>query len=322
MLKNRNLKLFVTGIGGDIGFGILKCLNEIKYHSMLVGCDINDYPIGKLEVDKFHIAPKASEKDHYINFMLEICLKYDIDIIIPSSEQEIKVLNENKELFNTYNIKILINNNFIVRNFTDKHKTIEFFKKNHIKHPKTYILKEFKGELKFPIILKLKESVGGKGIFKIDDEIDLDYFKKKHQDAIVQEIIGTIDNEYTIGIFSDGKSTYNIAFQRYLGFGSLSRQVKLVQDEKIDQLSKKIAKITNLRGSINVQVRKDFTGEYIPFEINPRLSSTIYFRHYFGFEDLKWWLDIYLGNKICYTPKFKKGVGVRTLNEVFFDLEK
>nr|WP_275580790.1 ATP-grasp domain-containing protein [Aquibacillus albus] len=312
----------VTGIGGDIGMSAIRCLKEINYHSLLIGCDINEYPAAKYHVDYFFVAPKAYEKDKYLNFVLDICLKYKINFLIPSSEQEIKVINEAKGLFNNHNINILINNSNIINTFMDKYKTIEFFRKNNFIYPKTYMLTKYNGEFGFPFILKLKETSGSKGIFIVSDEIDLQYFKKKYKDAIVQEVIGDPDNEYTIGVFSNGVKTYSIAFKRYLGFGSLSRYVKLVNDEKIEQLSDEIAEVTNLRGSINVQVRKDKQGNYIPFEINPRLSSTVYFRHYFGFEDLKWWIDMYQGKDFTFIPKYKEGIGVRSLGEVFFDLKK
>lgn len=321
-MNENPLKIFVTGIGGDIGMGILKCLKDINYHSILIGSDTNEHPAEKYNVDYFYIAPRASQRDEYIKFILDTCLKHGVNYLIPSSEKEIKVINDAKDKFSEYNINVLINNSKIIEVFMDKYKTIEFFKENKVIFPKTYLLSNFNNELNFPFILKLKESAGSKGIFIINDQTDLNYYKKKYQDAIVQEIIGDIDDEYTIGIYSNGTKTYNIAFQRYLGFGSLSREVKLVQDIKIDELANKISRITNLKGSINVQVRKDSEGNYVPFEINPRLSSTIYFRHYFGFEDLKWWLDLFLGNEIEYTPRFKGGIGVRTLGEVFFELKE
>ena len=43
----------------------------------------------------------------------------------------------------------------------------------------------------------------------------------------------------------------------------------------------------NLEGSINVQLRLTEKGPVV-FEINPRFSSTVLFRHMFGFKDLEW----------------------------------
>ena len=50
----------------------------------------------------------------------------------------------------------------------------------------------------------------------------------------------------------------------------------------------------DLRGSINIQLRFTSEGPRI-FEINPRFSSTIYFRHAVGFQDLIWSVNDALG---------------------------
>lgn len=321
-MDNKPINILVTGVGGDIGMGIIRCLMDIKYHSILVGCDTNKYAAGRYYAEHFYIAPKASEKKAYIDFLLHKCQLHKIDIVIPSSEQEIKVINEYRKVFNDRKIIVLINDQRIVDTFLDKYKTIRFFEEKSIHFPRTYLMDNYNNEFEFPFIVKMKETAGSKGVFTVRDINDWEYIRKKYPDSIVQEIIGDIDAEYTIGIFSNGTETFNIAFQRYLGFGSLSRQVILVKDQKIDQLATKIAEAINLKGSINVQVRKDKNGNYIPFEINPRLSSTIYFRHFFGFEDLKWWIDMLFDRPIKYSPKFSKGVGVRTLSEVFFDLKR
>jgi carbamoyl-phosphate synthase large subunit len=203
----------------------------------------------------------------------------------------------------------------------DKLKTINFFSKNGIKHPRTYDVKEFRDQLTYPFLLKDKFTQGSKGVVKIEDHDDFVYFRKKYPNSIVQEIIGQNSEEFTIGVFSDGNKAYSIAFQRELGYGSLSKFVKKVSDPKIDELAKTVAKLIDLKGSINIQVRKNDQAEYLPFEINPRLSSTLAFRHYFGFEDLKWWIDFLYGSPIRYSPKYSKGIGIKTVSEVYFDME-
>lgn len=319
-MKDKKISILVTGIGGDIGIGIIKILNEIKHHSTLVGCDMNRYPANKFDVDFFYEAPSARDNEIYLKFLKNLCNKHDIDLIIPSSEIEIKTLSKNRPNIEN-KIKILINDSQIIDTFMDKLKTINFFSKNGIKHPRTYDVKEFRDQLTYPFLLKDKFTQGSKGVVKIEDHDDFVYFRKKYPNSIVQEIIGQNSEEFTIGVFSDGNKAYSIAFQRELGYGSLSKFVKKVSDPKIDELAKTVAKLIDLKGSINIQVRKNDQAEYLPFEINPRLSSTLAFRHYFGFEDLKWWIDFLYGSPIRYSPKYSKGIGIKTVSEVYFDME-
>jgi len=37
-------------------------------------------------------------------------------------------------------------------------------------------------------------------------------------------------------------------------------------------------------------------------------------------EDVKWWINLKEGRNIEYIPKYKRGVVVRTIGELFFDL--
>lgn len=319
--KENKRKILVTGVGGDIGQGIIKCLRELEPLPILIGCDIDKYAAGSKFVDNFHVSPRASEEENYVEFIKLMIKQYDIEYIIPSTEYEIKVINKFRSFLDKKEIKLLINNDKIITTFLDKYETYNFFRENELPFPETYLVSEFKNQLAFPFILKLKESAGSKGVFKIHDEEELEYYRAKYDDSIVQELIGDIDNEYTIGVFSDGLNTHHIAFRRYLGLGSLSRYVELVDDDPaIKKLADDVAKLTNLKGSINIQVRKT-EDKYLVFEINPRISSTVYFRNHFGFEDVKWWLDVMDGKTIKYKPVYKKGIGVKTLDEVFFGLE-
>lgn len=316
-----NKNILVTGVGGDIGQSIIKCLQDIKYHSVLMGCDIDGYAAGKKVIDEFYKAPLASDEKKYLEFIKELIIAKNIHYIIPSTEQEIKFFNTHRNYYDSLKTKILINNSFIIETFSDKYETAKFFEKYHFPFPKTFLLSEYQKELDYPFLLKSREGAGSKGVFTINNEDELLYFRKTLKDAIIQEKLGSVDEEYTVGVFSDGKKAYYIAFRRYLGLGSLSRFVELVFDDKIEEFATKIAKLIELKGSINIQLRK-VNNKYYPFEINPRLSSTVYFRHFFGFEDVKWWIDLTEGKENSYSPKYNRGIGVRTLGETFFDLEK
>ena len=59
-------------------------------------------------------------------------------------------------------------------------------------------------------------------------------------------------------------------------------------------LLEKLAVKLNLVGSINVQLRITDNSPKV-FEINPRFSSTVLYRHLFGFEDLIWSIEDRLG---------------------------
>lgn len=312
--------ILVTGVGGDIGQGIIKCLKDAAQDCVLLGCDIDPYAAGRKGVEKFFISPQASNPQEYLNFVDDLIDKEGISYILPSTEPEIEFYDTYRTHFSRKLTELIINNPIIIKTFLDKYETTNFLKQNNLPHPKTFLLEKYNNELGFPIILKPRKSWGGKRQTTISSEEELLFFKMRNKDNIIQEIVGSPDEEYTVGVFSTGKKIYSIAFKRLLGYGSLTKVAQYVYDLKLRNLAERIAELSSLKGSLNLQVRKAGSG-YIPLEINPRFSSTVYIRHCFGFQDVKWWIDLKNGRDAEYIPKFKAGTAVRTIGEVFFELE-
>ena len=128
--------ILITGVGGDIGQGIIKCIKDEYKYNLIVGIDIDLYAAGGKEVDIFLKAPKVKNEIEYEEFILKVCKDYKITHIIPSTELEINFFNENISKFDQINI--LINKSNIINIFMDKYKTVEFFRENNIPFPKTF----------------------------------------------------------------------------------------------------------------------------------------------------------------------------------------
>jgi len=311
-------KILITAIGGDIAQSILKCLKDTGYDIYPVGCDIDPYAAGKKDIATFLIAPRVAEGEKYFRFIKNTVTKYGIKYIYPTTEAEITFFDKNREYFEKNRITVFINSRFIIDTFSDKYKTANFLKSKSLSYPATFLVREYKGELGYPLIIKPRRGCGSKGVVKVNDARELDIYTKLLPEGIVQEYLGDENEEYTTGIFSDGKKVYSITFRRKIGFGGVSKMIDLASNSEIDEIARKFAESSNLTGSVNIQSRKT-DGRFIVFEVNPRFSSTVYFRHYFGFQDLKWWLDMIEKKEINFQLKYKKGVGIRTLGEVFFD---
>lgn len=304
-------RILVTAIGGDVGHSVLKCINKDKNH--IIGCDLIQYPVGLDLVDEYFITKKATDDD-YVEDLLEKLKKYRVTHIIVINEFEINIINENRNRFNDY--KLLINSDFIISTFLDKFKTNEYLKSINVGVPKT-----FRFEEKLPTgqqyILKLNSSSGSKilRIFTNKDEI-INIDKLNTNEFIIQEYIDAPDQEYTVGVFSDGEVINTIIFKRVL-HGGYTKFVEFSSNKNITTISKRIATAINLRGSLNIQLR-ELNGEIFIFEINPRLSGTTNFRRKLGFDDVNWWLNSIDGEKVeNYEPSFSKAIGIREFNEKF-----
>ncbi len=318
MLKKKAL---ITGIGGDIGQSVAKCLKDIGYDIDLIGCDVDSYSAGKKLCEKFFQSPWAIETEEYLNFIQKLIDEEGVNYVFPTTESEIEFYDKYQDYFRNKKLTIFINDSNIIKTFLDKYETVNFLRSNKLPYPKTYTIETYNGELSFPVLLKQRKGCGGKGLKIINDEDEFVFFKRKMKDAIVQEIIGSPDEEYTVGVFSTSKEVYSISFKRVLGYGSLTKVAQLVYDDEIKVIAERVANACSLKGVLNIQLRKRYEGNYVPFEINPRISSTVYLRHFFGFQDVKWWIDLIENRPIEYKLKYRSGIAVRSIEEVFFDLK-
>ncbi|MCP4613874.1 MAG: ATP-grasp domain-containing protein [Planctomycetes bacterium] len=314
--------ILVTAICGDIGCSAVRSLHATGHRIM--GCDIESYsPVAQI-VDKSYEVPPASDIDNYIESIKRIIDKEKVELFLPISEPEISVVNQRRSELEDKKIKLLLNNDFIISMFLDKLKTAEYLESIGIKTPRTMLLKNYDGSFDYPLIIKHKIGYGSKMLWKVDNLRDLEYVQNKDDGLlIIQEHVGSDSEEYTTGVFSDGEKVSTITFRRKLGFGGLSMDAILVDEPFLENLSMKVARSTGLIGSINIQSRRSGNSDlFIPFEVNPRLSSTLLLRKEFGFDDAVWWVDVLLGNGYSYAKQYKSGRAIRCLSECYFEMER
>jgi carbamoyl-phosphate synthase large subunit len=324
---SKNKRILVSAVGGDLAQSVIKCLQDSHPAPYIVGCDMNPYAAGRADVDLFLQAPPVTETENYRDFLGETVLQYDLDYVFPLSDVEILFYNEYRQWLDGCPAVFAVNEPHIINTFMDKYKTAAFFKDNGFLYPETYLPEEYNGQLGFPLILKRKQGSGSQKLFKVTDGEELAFYLKRNSGMIVQEYLHQKDgkdNEYTSGIFSDGQNIYTITFRRLLAPGGFSQQVELIPDGPAVEFAQSLARVLrfvlHFKGSLNVQFRLTDRG-CVAFEINPRFSSTVYFRHCFGFKDVLWTMDLFAGKPVTYTPVFKKAVGVRKFSEVIFQEE-
>ena len=286
--------ILVTGCGGDIGQSIGKILLKSKYTKNLFGIDISDKTAAEFIYPYFFIGVPCTHPDYLQR--LEIFIdKYDIDVIIPVAEPELRFFSEQNILKTIGKARMVTASALALEIGFDKFKTAEFLERENLPYPETLLAKSVKRIDNFPVILKSKTGSGGKGIHKINTiEEFLFYTKNTLEDYVVQEFISDENGEFTCCVFRSSLNEIRTQiFNRELTSG-YSGYGEVIENTAISNLLEQIAVKLNLVGSINIQLRIKENQPKV-FEINPRFSSTVLFRHLLGFEDLIWSIEDLLG---------------------------
>lgn len=325
-------RILVTAISGEIGNDILRILQSNE--DRLFGCDIFSTAVGMDRVEKFWQC-KLGAEEGYVDELLDRCLENEITHLIVTNEREIEAVNTQRQRFTEAGIKLVMQDKELLDICLDKYETARFLESRGILVPKTYAsvdeiaVGDIVGAANpydtdkdvncHPVgryIVKGRKSNGSRDIFVFNNRAEYDEYMTDHKgEVVIQQFI--YGDEYTVGLFGHQGSYNTICFKRQLKNGR-SNVVELENDPALKEVALQVAEAFSLEGYINIQLRK-YNGKYYIFEINPRISGTVGFRHEMNFDDVNWWLDKVDDKYIFseYVCPFKKALGVRELVSKF-----
>ena len=286
--------ILVTGCGGDISQSMGKILINYKRAGRILGCDIHNDHAGHFIFDECFIIARA-DSSLYIESITSLIRKEDIHIVVPATEAELEYLVTNGWR-GLENCVVIRPNDLAIEIGLDKFKTVKFLESLELPFPRTVLLEDV-GEPEYPCIVKSRRGSGSKAVHLVKDKATFELVSKVVKGAVCQEYLDSVDDEFTCAVFrSKDNILRTILFRRkliggYSGFGIVE------ENAAITEILDRLARAFNLVGSINIQLRIN-KGVPTIFEINSRFSSTVLFRHMFGFEDLIWAIEDALGFSI------------------------
>ena len=285
------MNILVTGVAGDIGNGIGRILRDSGLTTKLIGCDIHEQHTGRFVFDECYAVPRADDDD-YIASMLAVADDNEIDLILPTSEPELRFLTRNGIFQQLRGIPLIMANREALEIGFDKLATAKLLESQGLPFPWTRLVRE-EDPRELPCIIKSRFGAGSQEVRRIDHVALIQPYREINPDHIWQEFVGTADEEYTCGVFRSALGeTRVIAFRRRLSAG-ITTYGEVVENQGIDRLCRTLAEALMLDGSINIQLRMTKRGPVV-FEINPRFSSTVVFRNLMGFRDVIWAISVRL----------------------------
>lgn len=287
MTKDK-LNILVTGCGGDIGQSIGKILNEYNLVNNLYGCDISDKNAAKFIFSNFFLG-LACNDPKYISNLENIVKEKNIDLIIPISEPELRFLSKLK-ISKIGNANLILASAEALEVGFDKLNTANFLKKENLPFPTTHSVTTIDAIDKFPVILKSRTGSGSSNVSLVSDNDAFASIKKSNPDFIVQEFLDGDNGEFTCGVFRSKSGIIRCIILKRELMGGFTGYGEVIENKEIEKLLLDLAEKLQLTGSINVQLRLTSKGPVV-FEINPRFSSTVRFRHLFGFKDVEWSIE-------------------------------
>jgi carbamoyl-phosphate synthase large subunit len=288
--------ILVTGAGGGLGQGIIKalrCIPDMKLQ--IIASDVDSRSPGLYWADRAVLLPAASASD-YVDLLTELCAHECVDFYIPGTDSELSLCAQIAgQLRRTTGTEIVISPPDVVAIADDKYRTFQFLEEHDLPRPKTFIGSEVDPDkIGYPIIVKPRRGWRSIGVTLARNKSELSARLSQEPNLLVQEHIGSTDDEYTCTIVTvRGECSDVVVFRRWLRSGDTYRAIP-VQNKTIEQYVMRVTSLLGVEGPANFQIRLDNDVPKL-FEINSRFSGTTPLCAIVGMNPVEFFLKRRLG---------------------------
>ncbi len=312
------ISVLVTGVGAIIGQGIIRGLKRSGRTIRVVGLDRSDQSHGPFLCDAFHRKPDCSEETlDYPLFWRRLLQQEDIDLVLPGLEVDMFFVDAQRHLFEELGVPVVVNRPELIALSADKWLFGDFLSSAGFPRIPSSIPRSWAQAVSElgppPLLLKPRRGNGSRGIVKLEDERDFNYWtSKSDENWMLQKIIGDDANEFTVGVFGfgNGESLNPLVLRRRLSAAGNTLEAQVVHDGDVLEASQQLTRCFRPLGPTNYQFRKHGGVPYL-LEINPRFSSSNSLRTAFGFNEAQMAVDFFLFGERPLEPMINMGIGWR-----------
>lgn len=301
----KDLSILVTACGAQFMPGLADCLKDNGERKIrIVGVDMAFDPTVLQMVDAFYQVPSASAPD-YVDRLLEICKKENVDVVLPFMSAELLPLIDRKSDFEKVGIKVSVSDRVSVEITTNKYRFYEFLKKYNLPVPRFAPVKkaddllpacEACGYPSNAVCVKATELSGSRGIRIVKPDVsrfDLLFHEKPNSFfTTMEDLLATLHErdempemmamEYLPGmegsvdlIAENGKILYMAYRESTVNLHSIPQAGVLKDNPDAYAIAEKVVKALNFTGSADLDFKNDANGLPVLMEINPRIAATM-----------------------------------------------
>jgi len=270
---------------------------------------------------KHHIVPLATDK-YYIPIIESICDTEDIDLIIPTIDDELPIFGRTLMRFERMGIDVAVSSERTSNICNDKYQTYEFCRTNGINAPATFLRTEIDpAQVPYPVYVKPRFGRGSVNVFTANNEAQLRVFMDYVPDAIVQDFLpGT---EFTVDVLCDfNKKVMSIVpRERIVIRAGVSDKGITRKHVPVMAFAKDVAEKLEIIGPANIQCKWD--GKQVTLiEVNPRFSGGIPLTIAAGADFPTWLVQMKAGLEVGpQLGKFQNGLAMMSFEESIFATE-
>lgn len=284
-------KILFTGGGGAATEGIWHLWHQ-KYD--LYFADADKTVISSIiPADKCIEIPFASNKN-FITELINICDKYQIDLLIPGVDEELQQCHQIVE--KAKNTQILLPNLDFVILMMDKYQFSQALWESDLQAPESFLASNLDNvpESFFPAIMKPIQGRGSRGVSLIKTKEQAEAYcvlsDKKPPEIIIQEYAK--GDEYTVFMASDNQGNLSAIIPIKVDVKrGITVKAHIDANKYVVDYCKKFHNYFKPNCLYNIQLIIDSHNQIYPFEVNPRISTTFILGISTGFDPIEMFFE-------------------------------
>lgn len=274
--------------GGGAGSEALARLLADRYDVHFADADPDARPHG-IAPDRWHTIPMASGPD-FLFTLGRLCNLLFVDLLVPGVDEELPLIANERALFPD----VLLPPASFVAAHLDKLASYELLR-DVVDVPMTTVGVAWCP----PCVIKPRRGRGSRGVAVVRsfDEMASHLSLQRGIDCVVQELLEGDEYTVTVAADSDGKLRAIVPCRVGLKRG-ITIRASTHHDSAVIETCKKIHEAYPVPGCYNVQGIKCADGVFRPFEINPRVSTTLCLAIAAGVDPIGVYLGRYPGDDL------------------------
>lgn len=294
-MKN-NILITSAGRRVELIESFKEALNNSFPSSLVLTTDLNPSLSSACQISDKYFQIEKITAESYISSILNICIKNQVGLVIPTIDTELLKLSEARKEFESHGISIVISEKCLIKKSRDKRKTSKLFDFLDIDNPKIYSI----SDLPIPCFCKPYDGSSSIGAMIINHKSQLTDDILNNPKNMFMELISKDFTEYTIdGYYSkDGNLKCLVPRKRLeVRAGEVSKAITR-KNFVYDYLLKRVKTLEGARGCITFQLFVNEETQSIKgLEINPRFGGGYPLAKSAGANYPQWLIEEYLSNK-------------------------
>jgi carbamoyl-phosphate synthase large subunit len=287
----------------------------------VITTDINPLSPALYFGHKHHIVPLTTDR-YYIPIIESICDVEDVNLIIPTIDDELPIFGRVRQQFENLGINVAISSEQTGHICNDKFQTWEFCQENGISAPMTRLGSDFDwNKIQYPVIVKPRFGRGSVNVFSVRNAEQLRLFLNYVSDPVVQDFVeGT---EYTVDVLSDfnGRVISVVPRERLVIRAGVSDKGVTRRNPVVMEFAQEVAERLQIVGAANIQCKVD-GNQVTLIEVNPRFSGGIPLTMAAGADFATWLVQMSAGVEVRpQLGKFQDGLAMMSFEESIFAKE-